>query len=191
MKINIHPLNKTDILLALYNGAHYGGSSSKLNSSKSILLALMKPTLGKRSKALSEIIIAMRTNEFYFDYIDLGAGLRAIKCNLSGPDFDATQYDEYNGQGLAKKIIEQLRNGIYPESQVETDEESEWSGDETIVTPPLAENTPHEEQIEDTENLAAASAPLFARFRLSKVSSKVNIAEPKQCCDEQIEPTTW
>lgn len=61
---------------------------------------------GNYEKAINEI--EQRNNNLYFDYVDLGGGPRSLKVDLSGFEFESSDYDEYHGEGLAKQVIDGL-----------------------------------------------------------------------------------
>jgi len=108
MKVEIVGLHKADVLLALYNNAKFAGKNFASQPMLKVMARMAPP--GKREMAEKIIDEALDNNNCYLDYIDLGAGPRPIKANLSGFDFDPTQFDNNHGQdGYAAAIIDQLR----------------------------------------------------------------------------------
>ena len=106
--VEIVGLSKTDVLLALYDHAKFAGKAFQTQPMLKIM-ANMAPQ-GNRAMAEKLVNEAFCNDNFYFDYIDLGAGPRPIKTDLSGFEFDSTQYDYYHGdKGYAASIINQLR----------------------------------------------------------------------------------
>ena len=107
MKIMIVGLHKADVLLALYNNAHCEGTAMSRAPMMSIISRMMPPaTLEAANK---EIETRSKSNDFDFDYVDLGRGPKSLKLDLRGFEFDSNQYDLYHGEGLAEKVINNLR----------------------------------------------------------------------------------
>lgn len=111
MQVEIVGLNKADVLLILYNNAKFAG---KPFESQPMLHAKHRENpFGNKEAAEAAIQKAVECNDFDFDDIDLGAGPRPLKVNLSGFDFDSERYDEYHGyDGYASKIIDCLRQVV-------------------------------------------------------------------------------
>jgi hypothetical protein len=97
-RILIIGLKKADVLLHLYNNAKGGNIGGK----------------GELKEA--EEVIKESGHDRY-DYVDLGAGPRSIKVDLSGFDFDSTAYDLDYGEGSAQQAMYELSNSIIAESQ--------------------------------------------------------------------------
>jgi len=111
MKIEIVGLSKADVLLNLYNNAKFAGEGFASQPMMKVMYR-MNP-FGKSEAADAAIEKAIKNNDFYFDYIDLGAGPRPLKVDLSGFDFDSTNYDRNHGHdGYAAEIIDRLRAAV-------------------------------------------------------------------------------
>ena len=52
----------------------------------------------------------MELDDFYFDCIDLGAGIRQLRVDLSDDAFDPIDYDQSRYDGYAEKLIQSLRD---------------------------------------------------------------------------------
>ena len=111
MKIIILGLHKADVLLALYNHAKFAGNDFE---AQPLLKVIYENNPCGCIKSAHELIDnALKRNEFYFDFIDLGAGLRPLKVDLSGFYFESSSYDNFHGfDGYAGKVIDQLRAAI-------------------------------------------------------------------------------
>lgn len=110
MKIILAGISRTNTLIALYNNA------KSLESELSGITRGVEPIseLVSRVKLISEnakkeIEKCNKKKEYYFDRIDLGAGERDLKVNLTSFELDPTAYDSINGKGLAAKVIKDLR----------------------------------------------------------------------------------
>lgn len=121
MKILIVGINKTDLLLALYNNARCQGKAFDSVPSMKIVGSMARPaTHEDAEKILKE---RETSGIYYFDYIDLGKGSRPLKVNLGDFEPDFKLYDEYNGEGLAQKIINSIRTQIIAQASNEPDNE--------------------------------------------------------------------
>ena len=87
--IDISGLDKAEVLVALYNNSHKQG------------LGFLQPdvelTVEKARELLSKIT--------YFDYL-YG---KVMKVDLSNDSFNEWLYDRDNGEGKAKRVVEELR----------------------------------------------------------------------------------
>lgn len=110
MKISIVGLNKTDVLLALYNNALCGGEVYKDQPYMKIMTGIAPP--GTLEDAIKLMDVSSKSEKFYFGSIDLGGGIRALEVDLGGIDFDPKNYDNCHGKERAKKVIESLRDQI-------------------------------------------------------------------------------
>lgn len=91
--VNIHGLDKSEVLKTLFNCAKQQG------------LGLMNQT-GKQPMQIDTAKALLKDGKTYFDYI-LG---RVLKIDLSSNiEFDERLYDRDNGTGAAAKAIEGLR----------------------------------------------------------------------------------
>jgi hypothetical protein len=107
MKIMIVGLNKADVLLALYNNAHCEGPAMSHAPMMKMMSRMMPPATIETAQ--KEIDARFKSHNFHFDYVDLGGGPKSLKLDLSGFEFDSSQYDEYHGKDLAEKVINSLR----------------------------------------------------------------------------------
>ena len=108
-KIEIVGLNKADILLALYNNARFQGKENPPTRKSMGILSVP----GKIEKAKIEIGRCIKEDNYFIDYIDLGAGPRPLKVDLRGCEFDPGQYDKIHGViGYAENVIRQLEIAI-------------------------------------------------------------------------------
>lgn len=108
MKVEIVGLNKIVVLLSLYNNAKFAGKEFASQPMMKVMYA-MDP-LGNIEAAETVIEEATKSNNFNFDYVDLGAGPRPLNVDLSSFDFDPTLYDcNHSHDGYAAKIISDLR----------------------------------------------------------------------------------
>ena len=105
MKVNIEGLSTSDVLLALYNNAGFKGTGFSNQSNMMQLLFSMAPK-GRLARA-KELI--RDSKNYYFDYVDLGAGPRPLKVDLSNNEFDPHLFDRDHGIGAAEKAISDLR----------------------------------------------------------------------------------
>lgn len=91
MRIDITGLDKAEVLAILYNNAKPQGLGFLHYDPKDM-------TVEEARKALQ--------TETYFDY----HGGRVMKVDLSEDTFDPYLYNRDNGEGLAEKLIEELRS---------------------------------------------------------------------------------
>lgn len=91
MRIDITGLDKAEVLAILYNNAKPQGLGFLHYDPKDM-------TVEEARKALQ--------TETYFDY----PGGRVMKVDLSEDTFDPYLYNRDNGEGLAEKLIEELRS---------------------------------------------------------------------------------
>ncbi len=89
--VSIQGLAKEDVVAALYNGARAQGMG---------FMAYDPTPMGRKEAAQ----VLAQSNK-YFDYLKG----RVMKVDLSGDSFDPWGYDRDNGQGAAKRIIDELR----------------------------------------------------------------------------------
>ena len=84
--VSIVGLNKADVLLALYNNAKFGGEGFKSQPQMQILVMMSGNGTMEAAKKL------INNGTYNFDYVDLGAGPRPLKVNLSGFEFNSFCY---------------------------------------------------------------------------------------------------
>ena len=92
--IDIKGLDKAEVLLALYNGSHVQGLG--------FLQAVDDYTI---VDARNDLKLHLGECGGYFDYLHG----RVLKVDLSKDEFDDWLYDRDNGEGAAKRIIDELR----------------------------------------------------------------------------------
>jgi hypothetical protein len=110
MKLLIVGIHKADLLLALYNNARCQGKAFDSTPAMKMIGRMMLPAKHEDAEKLLKEREA--SNNYYFDYIDLGMGSRPLKVNLGEFEPDFERYDEYNGAGLAEKIVNNIRSQI-------------------------------------------------------------------------------
>lgn len=95
MKVSILGLNKADVLRTLYNYALFAVPNYEFNNPLSILVR-SRPLVSRQSAevALSE---AALQQDYYFESLDLGQGLRPLYVNLSNNEIDVDEYDLHHG----------------------------------------------------------------------------------------------
>lgn len=117
MKVSIIGIEKAAVLFELYNHARYAGKDFEGHIMQKIGTF---PAPGKQDIAIETIKRCEKSGNFYFGYINLGAGDKPLRVDLSGEEFDSTAYDNMHGyEGYAEKIVAQLRakyNKAYDES---------------------------------------------------------------------------
>jgi len=116
--VDISGLDKADVLLVLYDNAHFSGLSFATQPLRRIFASMSQP--GYREQAQS-LIAAGTTN---FNEVNLGAGFRPLKVNLAGNDFDSFAYDRDHGfDGYAAILVQALRTQSTKHQKKEDDED--------------------------------------------------------------------
>lgn len=100
MNIDISNFKKSEVLAALYNNSkplglgilHYEEADMTIEEAEE-LINENKP-------------IYQNVGRLYFDYVKG----RVIKVDLTGDSFNPALYDRDNGDGAAKRVIEELSN---------------------------------------------------------------------------------
>lgn len=109
MKVNIHGLDKIDVLLALYNNAKCQGKAYAHSPSLSALSSMLPNAT--RGDVDSSYLLC----EAYWDRVNLGSsGERKLNVRIDWLEdtFEASDYDEYHGpfgDGYAESVIAKLR----------------------------------------------------------------------------------
>ena len=106
--VSIAGIPKVDLLLNLYNNALCQGTAFDNTPQMKVMGKMMAGMAGNKEKAVA----ILATGKKYFDYEDLGAGPRPLKFRLYESEIEASQYDEYNGKGLASKVVKGMREEI-------------------------------------------------------------------------------
>jgi len=108
MRFNIFGIDKSVLLLSLYNNAKQQGVAyDNMPAAKHIGLLLKH---GKLENAEALLEYRMESDNYYFDYINLGSGPKVIQVDLGVHEPDFSKYDFHHGEGLAKKIVSTLRD---------------------------------------------------------------------------------
>jgi hypothetical protein len=118
MRIRIFDLPKSLLLLYLYN--HVKQQGVAFDNMPAARLIGSKFKQGTHKEAASQIKARESSQNFYFNYIDLGAGPRILKVNLSNEEVDFSDYDHFHGKGKALEVIHRLDLDILEASKPKT-----------------------------------------------------------------------
>lgn len=108
MKINITGLDRAEVLLALYNNAMFKGA--KFSSKPELSKKMAERPLATLEDAEQEIEMRKMSGDYLFNAVGLGSSVKVLGVDLSGSEFDSSEYDSNHGVGLAEKVISDLRN---------------------------------------------------------------------------------
>lgn len=107
MKLKIMALDLPLLLLSLYNAAKQQGVAYNNRPAARLIGIKFKDGDLAISRSLIEST-GMQADLLFFNYVDLGAGIRPIKVNLGVTVADFSEYDYHHGVGTAQQVIDNV-----------------------------------------------------------------------------------
>lgn len=104
-KVDISGLDKAAVLAALYNNSQPSKRGPHRFNTEEMTVEDAHIHLEEGDDIRKQFGNKLERNPLYFDYLQG----RLLKVNLSGDSFYALSYDRHLGDGLAARVIENLR----------------------------------------------------------------------------------